>query len=344
MTTHEQNITTNQRRVFSGVQPTGTIHLGNYLGAIRQFTQMQNQAQCIFCVADLHAITQAQDPKILRDSIRKTAATFLACGIDPKKAILFNQSQVHAHTQLAWILNCTARIGWLARMTQFKEKAGHDQEGASVGLYTYPVLMAADILVYKATHVPVGSDQKQHLQLTRDIAQKFNLNYNATEFFPLPEALLQENVQRVMSLRDGTKKMSKSEVSDASRINLDDSQESIRRKIRRAKTDPDLLPENFSELSARPEAANLLGLQAALTDQTLEKTIKVYSGLSFSNLKNDLSESVEILLGPIRTKILELEAEPDELDKILATGSEQAAEIAQPIVQEVEKIVGLRNL
>ena len=334
---------TSAEQVFSGVQPTGTLHLGNYLGALRQFVRMQDAYQCIFCVVDLHAITQAHDAEALRSATRKVVSTFLACGLEPERAILFNQSRVHAHAQLAWILNCTARVGWLSRMTQFKEKAGQDSEGASIGLYAYPVLMAADILAYKATHVPVGADQKQHLELARDIAQKFNLDYRVPGFFPLPEPLVQDAVARVMSLRDGTRKMSKSDPSDASRINLDDDADAIARKIRRAKTDPHPLPDGASGLAGRPEAENLLGLHAALTDRTLAEVMDAYAGLSFAALKADLTEAAEAVLGPIRDRIRHIEAEPDHVDRVLAAGSERAAAISGPIVEEVERIVGLRN-
>ena len=279
------------KKIFSGVQPTGNLHLGNYLGAIKSFVELNNddKNECVFCVVDLHAITVKQNPKELKDNIRETVATFVACGIDPKKSIIFNQSAVPAHSEAAWILNCVARMGWLNRMTQFKEKAGKDKEKASVGLYSYPILMAADILLYDTSHVPVGEDQKQHLELCRDIAQRFNNDFQVKDFLKVPEPLIQKEFSRIMSLKDGTKKMSKSELSDLSRINLMDSKDSIINKIKKAKTDPLALPSNLEELNNRPEAKNLLEIYSSLTDSNLEKSIKDFEGKSFSEFKDKLS-------------------------------------------------------
>ena len=330
-----------KERVFSGVQPTGALHLGNYLGALREFVRMQREHDCVFCVVDLHAITLPQDRTELTSGIRGVVAAFIACGLDPDEAILFSQSSVREHAQLAWILNCTARVGWLNRMTQFKDKAGKDREGASLGLYAYPVLMAADVLAYKATHVPVGADQKQHLELARDIAQKFNLDYGTPGFFPLPEPLVQGSGARVMSLRDGTRKMSKSDSSDESRINLTDDADAIARKIRRARTDSDVLPESEEGLSGRPEATNLIGLLAALTDRTPAETVRSYGGENFSTLKRDLSEVAIEQIQPIREQILRIEQDSGYVDSVLKTGAQRARAICAPIVAEVEKIVGL---
>jgi tryptophanyl-tRNA synthetase len=282
------------KKIFSGVQPTGNLHLGNYLGAIKSFVNLQNQNEneCIYCVVDLHAITVKQDPKILKENIRETTAAFLASGLDYKKSIIFNQSLVPAHAEGSWILGCIARMGWLNRMTQFKEKAGKDKENVSVGLYIYPVLMASDILLYDSTHVPVGEDQKQHLELSRDIAQKFNLDFNAPDFFNVPEPLIQKNFARIMSLKDGTKKMSKSDPSELSRINLTDSPDQIINKIKKAKTDTQPLPGNEKELSKRPEAENLLGIYSSLKDQNLENSINEFSGKNFSDFKKKLTEIV----------------------------------------------------
>ena len=280
------------KKIFSGVQPTGNLHLGNYLGAIKNFVDLNNnnENKCIFCVVDLHAITVAQDPKQLRNNIRETVATFLASGIDPKKSIIFNQSKVSAHSEAAWILSCIARMGWLNRMTQFKEKAGKDKEKASIGLYSYPVLMAADILLYDATHVPVGNDQKQHLELCRDIAQKFNNDFDIEDFFISPEPLIQKEFSRIMSLKDGTKKMSKSEISDLSRINLTDGKDQIINKIKKAKTDPLPIPSNLDELNNRPEGRNLIGIYARLAKLSLEESIKEFAGKNFSEVKDKLSQ------------------------------------------------------
>ena len=282
------------KKIFSGVQPTGNLHLGNYLGAIKNFVDLNNNTEnnCVFCVVDLHAITVNQDPKELKKNIRETVATFLASGIDPKKSIIFNQSQVSAHAEAAWILSCVARIGWLNRMTQFKEKAGKDKEKASIGLYSYPVLMSADILLYDSTHVPVGDDQKQHLELCRDIAQKFNNDFGAKDFFKIPEPLIQKEFSRIMSLKDGLKKMSKSEISDLSRINLTDKKDVIINKIKKAKTDPLPMPSNAEELNKRPEAKNLLGIYSSLTNLNIEKSIKEFSGKNFSEFKEVLSQAL----------------------------------------------------
>tara|TARA_B100001093_G_scaffold445525_1_gene449202 strand:+ start:10 stop:1011 length:1002 start_codon:yes stop_codon:yes gene_type:complete len=331
-----------RKKIFSGVQPTGNLHLGNYLGAIKNFVELNNdkENECIFCVVDLHAITVKQDPNELRNNIRKTVATFIASGIDPKKSIIFNQSQVKAHSETAWILSCVARMGWLNRMTQFKEKAGKDKEKASVGLYSYPVLMAADILLYEATHVPVGEDQKQHLELCRDIAHKFNTEFGVKDFFILPEPLIQKDFSRIMSLKDGSKKMSKSEVSDLSRINLTDNEDLIINKIKKAKTDAFPMPSSFEELKTRMEAKNLLGIYSSLKDSSLEKTIKKFSGKNFSDFKNDLSQVLVDKIDPISKEIKKLLKERDFLDKILVEGSLKANEIASEKLKKIHKIVG----
>jgi tryptophanyl-tRNA synthetase len=327
-------------RIFSGVQPSGNLHLGNYLGAIRNFARLQNDYDCIYCIVDLHAITVWQDPAELVSSTREVTAAFVAAGLDPEHNIIFNQSQVAAHAQLAWIFNCVARLGWLNRMTQFKEKAGKHRENASVGLYVYPDLMAADILAYKATHVPVGEDQKQHLELTRDIAQKFNHDFGV-EFFPLIEPLIQGEATRVMSLRDGSKKMSKSDSSDASRINMTDGADDIAKKIRRARTDPEPLPESPEGLEGRPEAANLVGIFAALDDRSSAEVISQYSGKGFAEFKSDLADLAIAKLGPIGEEMQRLTADPGHIDKILASGAERARAITEPILDEVHEIVGL---
>jgi tryptophanyl-tRNA synthetase len=337
-------------RVFSGMQPTGSLHLGNYLGALINWVSMQNTHECLYCVVDLHAITADWlDPEELRQSIRRAAAAYIASGIDPKKSILFNQSQVSAHAELAWVFNCVARLGWLNRMTQFKEKAGKDRENASVGLYAYPNLMAADILVYRGTHVPVGDDQKQHLELARDIAQKFNNDWNQAIaargyadgiFFPQPEPIILGPATRVMSLRDGTKKMSKSDPSDLSRINLTDDAETIARKIQRAKTDPDALPSELKGLEGRPEADNLTGIYAALAGTTQAETLRQFGGGQFSTFKKALSEVAVAKLAPITSEMSRLSADPAEIDRILADGASRARELAQPILNEVKDIVG----
>jgi len=337
-------------RVFSGMQPTGSLHLGNYLGALINWVAMQKTHECIYCVVDLHAITADWlEPEELRQSIRRAAAAYIACGIDPTKSILFNQSQVHQHAELAWIFNCVARLGWLNRMTQFKEKAGKDRENASVGLYAYPNLMAADILVYRGTHVPVGEDQKQHLELSRDIAQKFNNDWREAIvakgyadglFFPQPEPIILGPATRVMSLRDGTKKMSKSDASDLSRINLTDDAEAIARKIQRAKTDPDALPSELKGLDNRPEADNLTGIYAALAGFTQEAVLKEFGGGQFSTFKKALADLAVAKLAPITSEMTRLSADPAEIDRILADGAQRARAIAQPILDEVKDIVG----
>ena len=331
------------KRVFSGVQPTGNLHLGNYLGAIRNFVHLQDGNECIYCVVDLHAITAWQEPAELAANTREVTASFIAAGIDPKKNIVFNQSQVAEHAELAWIFNCVARLGWLNRMTQFKEKAGKHRENASVGLYVYPNLMAADILAYKATHVPVGEDQKQHLELTRDIAQKFNKDFGV-EMFPLVEPIILESAARVMSLRDGTSKMSKSDASDNSRINLTDDADTIRRKIRRAKTDPEPVPDGSEaggDRAGRPEAFNLLEIYGALAGKTLIEAQAEFGGQPFSIFKDALSEVAAASLGPISAEMKRLMADPEYIDGVLADGAERARAIAAPILNEVYDAVGL---
>ena len=330
------------KKIFSGVQPTGNLHLGNYLGAIKNFVTLNNytENECIFCVVDLHAITVKQDSKELRNNIRETVATFIASGINPKKSIIFNQSQVSAHAEGAWILSCVARMGWLNRMTQFKEKAGKDKEKASIGLYSYPVLMAADILLYDATHVPVGDDQKQHLELCRDIAQKFNNDFEVDNFLQVPEPLIQKEFSRIMSLKDGSKKMSKSELSDLSRINLTDSKDQIINKIKKAKTDPMPMPNGLQELDERPEAKNLLGIYASLTNTTLEKSIENFSGKNFSEFKESLSEILVNKIEPISIEIKKLLADQKYLDQILLEGVEKANLIASKKIQKIKEIVG----
>jgi len=326
-------------RIFSGIQPSGNLQLGNYLGAIRNWARMQKDYECIFCVVDLHAITLPQDPEVMRRATREVAAGMIAGGVDPTSCIIFNQSQVPEHAELAWILNCVARMGWLNRMTQFKEKAGKDREGAFVGLYTYPVLQAADILAYKATDVPVGEDQKQHIELSRDIAQAFNSMFGV-DFFPLPEARIQAEAARIMSLRDGSKKMSKSDPSEYSRINMIDGPDEISQKIRRAKTDPHPLPESLEGLEGRPEAANLITIFAALSDRSLESVIAEFAGKGFGDFKGALSELAVSTLGPIGDEMKRLMAAPDEVDAILRNGVEKARAIAQPIVRQAQDIVG----
>ena len=330
------------KKIFSGVQPTGNLHLGNYIGAIKNFVELNNNEDndCIFCVVDLHAITVKQAPTDLRNNIRETVATFIASGIDPKKSIIFNQSRVTAHSEAAWILSCTARTGWLSRMTQFKEKAGKDKEKASVGLYSYPVLMAADILLYDATHVPVGDDQKQHLELCRDIAQKFNNDFESENFFKVPEPLIQKEFSRIMSLKDGTKKMSKSELSDLSRINLTDSSDEIINKIKKAKTDPMPMPTNKDELNKRPEAKNLIGIYSSLTGLTFEKSINEFSGKNFSEFKEKLSQVLVEKISPISKEIKKLLSEKIFLDKILDEGYEKANKIASLKLKKIHEIVG----
>jgi tryptophanyl-tRNA synthetase len=335
-------------KVFSGVQPTGNLHLGNYLGAIKRFAALQARYDCIYCVVDLHAITTWQDPAELPHAIRAVTAAYIACGIDPQKHIIFNQSQVAEHAELAWVLNCVARLGWLNRMTQFKEKAGKDRENASVGLYAYPALMAADILVYRATHVPVGEDQKQHLELSRDIAQKFNNDFGHSihehgygeVFFPLPEPLITGEATRVMSLRDGSKKMSKSDASDYSRINLTDDADTIAQKIRKAKTDPEPLPSEEAGLKHRPEADNLVGIYAALADATRGAVLGQFGNAQFSTFKSALVDLTVAKIGPIGTEIARLLRDPVTIDGILADGSARARKLAGETMKAVKDIVG----
>ncbi|MEE8544305.1 MAG: tryptophan--tRNA ligase [Alphaproteobacteria bacterium] len=326
-------------RIFSGIQPTGNLHLGNYLGAIRNWVALQADYECIYCIVDLHAITVRQDPEELCANTREVAASLLASGIDPGASIVFNQSQVAAHAELAWIFSCVARLGWLNRMTQFKEKAGKDRENASVGLYAYPTLMAADVMVHKATHVPVGEDQKQHLELTRDVAQSFNSQYGV-DFFPLVEPLIFGAATRVMSLRDGSAKMSKSDPSDNSRVNLTDSPDLIARKIRRARTDPEPLPGAPAGLEGRPEAANLVGIFAALANASTADICRRFDGAPFSRFKEELTELAVAELTPITTEMNRLLAAPDHVDKVLRQGAERARAIAEPVLAEVHDIVG----
>ena len=329
-------------KIFSGVQPTGNLHLGNYLGAIKNFVDLNNDLDndCIFCVVDLHAITVKQDPKELKNNIRETVATFIASGIDPKKNIIFNQSGVAAHSEGAWILSCVARMGWLNRMTQFKEKAGKDKEKASVGLYSYPVLMASDILLYDAPHVPVGDDQKQHLELCRDIAQKFNNDFDQDNFLKAPEPLIQKEFSRIMSLKDGSKKMSKSELSDLSRINLTDDRDAIVNKIKKAKTDPLPLPSSVEELNERLEARNLLGIYSSLNNSTLQNTVENFSGKNFSEFKNQLSDLLVKKIEPISLEIKKLLNDQPYLDKILLEGVEKANLIASKKIDRIKEILG----
>jgi tryptophanyl-tRNA synthetase len=337
-----------KERVFSGVQPTGNLHLGNYLGAIVKFVALQERYDCIYCVVDLHAITVWQDPAELPRAISEVTAAFIACGIDPKKHIVFNQSQVAEHAELAWVFNCVARMGWLNRMTQFKEKAGKDRENASVGLYSYPTLMAADILVYRATHVPVGEDQKQHLELSRDIAQKFNNDFAASihahghgdAFFPQPEPLIQGPATRVMSLRDGTKKMSKSEASDYSRINLTDDADAIAQKIRKAKTDPEPLPHEEKGLEQRPEAENLVGIYAALADTSRAQVLAQFGGAQFSAFKAALIDLLVGKLAPLNAEMRRLNADPAYIDQVLGEGAARAQKLAAETMKAVKDIVG----
>ena len=330
-----------QERVFSGVQPTGTLHLGNYLGAIKNFVELQNKYNCIYCVVDQHAITVEQNPVELRSNILEVLASFIAAGVDYKKQIIFQQSSVAAHSQLAWVFNCVSRIGWLNRMTQFKDKAGKNRENVSVGLMVYPNLMAADILAYLATHVPVGDDQKQHLELSRDIAQKFNNDFGVN-YFPQPEPLIYGNATRVMSLRDGTKKMSKSDPSDFSRILLTDEDESIASKIKKAKSDSELIPESSKDLQDKPECLNLINILSACLNQSVDKTLQNYSGKEYSLLKKDLAESLIQIIKPMRTEIKNLLNNKDELDAILKDGTQKATNIANPIIEDVYKIVGFK--
>jgi tryptophanyl-tRNA synthetase len=327
-------------RVFSGIQPSGNLTLGNYLGALRRFVAMQDaETPALYCVVDLHAVTVWQDPSRLRQATRELTAAYLACGLDPERSILFNQSQVPAHAELAWLFNCVARLGWLNRMTQFKDKAGRDREAASIGLYAYPALMAADILAYHATHVPVGEDQKQHVELTRDIAAKFNHDFGV-DFFPLPEPIIEGAATRVMSLRDGTRKMSKSDPSDMSRINLTDDADAIALKFRRARTDPDPLPGAYAALGERPEARNLVNIYAALAGESPETVVTRFAGRPFSAFKPALADLAVAELAPIGARMAALMADPGEIDRILGAGAERAAAISAPILARAQEIMG----
>ncbi len=328
------------QRVFSGVQPTGSLHLGNYLGALKKFVDLQDDHDCLYCIVDLHAVTIWQDPKELAQQTRHIAAAFLASGVDPKKAVVYAQSGVRAHTELAWYFNCVARIGWLNRMTQFKDKAGKSSEKMSVGLYDYPVLQAADILAFKATHVPVGEDQKQHLELSRDIAAKFNHDFNAPNFFPLPEPLIKGPGARIMSLRDGRKKMSKSDPSDMSRINLTDDADMMAKKIRKAKTDALPFPENEHGLEERPEVTNLIGIYAALSGMTDAQVISQYAGGQFGPFKSELADLAVAKLSPITDLMSRYLADPAEIDHILGAAADKAAEISEPILAQTRDIMG----
>jgi len=328
------------QRVFSGVQPTGSLHLGNYLGALKKFVDLQDDHDCLYCIVDLHAITVWQDPKDLAQQTRHIAAAFLASGVDPEKAIVYAQSGVRAHSELAWYFNCVARVGWLNRMTQFKDKAGKNSEKMSVGLYDYPVLQAADILAFKATHVPVGEDQKQHLELSRDIAAKFNHDFNAPNFFPLPEPLIKGPGARIMSLRDGSKKMSKSDPSDMARINLTDDADKIAKKIRKAKTDMLPFPDSGDDLSERPEVANLIGIYAALSGRSEANVIGQYAGGQFGPFKSDLADVAVEQLSPITDLMSRYLADPVETDHILAEAADKASEIAEPILAQTRDIIG----
>ena len=327
--------------VFSGVQPTGNLHLGNYLGALKNFVSLQKEMECIYCVVDLHAITTFQNPMELKNNVLETVASFLATGLDPNKSVIFNQSSVTGHAELAWILNCVSRIGWLNRMTQFKDKAGSDKEKASVGLYVYPNLMAADILLYKATHVPVGADQKQHLELSRDIAQKFNKDFNCKDFFPLPEPLIPKNISRVMSLRDGTKKMSKSEESDYSRINLKDSPDEITKKIKKAKSDSEEIPDNLKSLENKPESQNLINIFAEISKDSLENVLNEMSGKEYSFLKTKLTDLIISEIGPVGQEINKLLKDKQHLEKVLKKGKEKANIIAEENIKNIREKVGL---
>ena len=330
-----------KKLVFSGVQPTGNLHLGNYLGALKNFVSLQKEMSCIYCVVDLHAITVFQNPNELKDNVLETVASFLATGLNPDKSIIFNQSSVSGHAELAWILNCVSRIGWLNRMTQFKDKAGSDKENASVGLYIYPNLMAADILLYKATHVPVGADQKQHLELSRDIAQKFNNDFGCKDFFPLPEPLIPKNISRIMSLRDGTKKMSKSEESDYSRINLKDSAEEIDKKIKKAKSDSEQIPDNLKSLEKKPEAFNLINIYSELSKKSLDKVLNDMSGKEYSFLKKELSDLLISEITPVGKEIKKLLDDKAHLEQILKKGKEKANIIAEENLKIIREKVGL---
>ena len=330
------------KKIFSGVQPTGNLHLGNYLGAIKNFVELQNDKnnECIYCVVDLHSITVKQDPKILKKNIRETTATFLASGLNPDNSIIFNQSSVSAHSEGAWILSCVSRMGWLSRMTQFKEKAGKDKEKASVGLYIYPVLMAADILLYDATHVPVGEDQKQHLELCRDIAQKFNNDFNVPDFLKAPEPLIQKNFARIMSLKDGLKKMSKSDPSDLSRINLNDNKELIINKIKKAKTDTLPMPSPNEDLKKRPEVQNLLGIYSSISNESIDKIKSEFEGKNFSIFKDKLSELLADKIDPIGKKIKDLLKDEKYLDQILENGAQKADNLASKKINKIKDLMG----
>ena len=329
------------KKIFSGVQPSGNLHLGNYIGAIKNFVNLQNEDnECIFCVVDLHAITVKQDPKILKKNIRETAATFIASGINPKKSIIFNQSSVSAHSEASWLLSCVARMGWLNRMTQFKEKAGKDKEKASIGLYIYPILMAADILLYDATHVPVGEDQKQHIELARDISKKFNTDFNSADFFKIPEPLIQKNFARIMSLKDGTKKMSKSDPSDLSRINLTDTDNEIINKIKKAKTDTNPFPTSIDNLKSRPEIENLIGIHSNLSGIKIEDLLSKFNGQNFSLFKEHLSELLVKKISPISREINRLNKDISYIDQVLREGSEKAKELSSKKIEDIKKKFG----
>ncbi len=330
----------NKKTVLSGVQPTGDLHLGNYLGAIKNFAKMQNENDCLFCVVDLHAITIFQDPLELRNNTYETTAAYLACGIDPKKSIIFNQSQVPGHAELAWILNCICRVGWLNRMTQFKEKSGKNSENMSSGLFTYPTLMAADILLYKATHVPVGSDQKQHLELTRDIAQKFNNDYKSENFFPLPEPYIEKDISRVMSLRDGNSKMSKSDPSDYSRINLKDDQDTIVKKIKKSKTADTTIPISDDQINKIPEVSNLFNIFVGVTGLTKSELLSKYAGQNFSNFKSDLSDALIEKVCPIGNEVTKLMQDKKYLNQIMYEGAMKAREKSAIVLKDVYDIIG----
>ena len=340
--TQETTTYSGPERVFSGVQPTGNLHLGNYLGALMKFVRLQHSHECVFCVVDQHSITVTPNhgPGALKNQTQQIAAAFLAAGVDPERAVIFVQSSVRAHTELAWYFNCVARMGWLERMTQFKEKAGKDKERASVGIFAYPVLQAADILAYKATHVPVGEDQKQHLELARDIADRFNREYDVPGFFPLPEPLIQGPGARIMSLKDGSKKMSKSDPSDLSRINLTDDADTMARKIKKAKTDPEPLPSEMEGLKDRPEAANLVGIYAALANCSSEDVLKQFGGQGFGAFKPALAEVVVESLAPVTARYSEWLANPDSIDAVLAKGAEKAHALSEPVVSEVRDVIG----
>jgi len=329
-----------KKTVLSGVQPTGELHLGNYLGAIKNFAKMQNENECLFCIVDLHAITVFQNPKVLRNNTYEVTAAYLASGINPKKSIIFNQSQVSGHAELAWVLNCVCRMGWLNRMTQFKEKSGKNSENVSSGLFTYPTLMAADILLYKATHVPVGSDQKQHLELTRDIAQKFNNDYKSVDFFPLPEPYIEKDISRVMSLRDGTSKMSKSDKSDYSRINLIDDKDTIIKKIKKSKTADTPVPSSIEIINSMPEVNNLFNIFSGVTNMTKNEIIIKYEGQNFSNFKNDLSDALIERIAPIGIEIKKLMNDKEYLNQVLQEGKEKAKNKSELVLKEVYDIVG----